>query len=73
MNKLKVDINELQRAISYLKKKHNPSYLELEITLENRLLIKSTNFEADSLIVTLYEESTNKMAEITSTERLPNE
>jgi hypothetical protein len=73
MNKLKVDIKELERAIAYLKKRHDPSCLELEITLEGRLLVKSTNFEADLLVVTLYEESTNKMAEVTSTERLPKE
>lgn len=73
MSKLKVDIKELERAINYLKKRHDPSCLELEVTLENRLLIKSTNFEADLLTVTLYEESTNKMAEVTSTERLPKD
>ncbi len=71
MSKLKVDLKELERAVSYLKKKHDPSVLELEITIEGRLLVRSTNFEADLLTVTLFEESTNKMAEVTLTERLP--
>lgn len=71
MSKLKIDLKELERAVSYLKKKHDPSALELEITIEGRLLVRSTNFEADLITVTIFEESTNKMAEVTLTERLP--
>ena len=67
---MKFTITDIEKAIEYIKKHCHAEYIRLEFDERNRLLIKATDLGGSSITITVFEESTQKMAEVTRTDRL---
>lgn len=65
----KIDIKELEKAVKYIKDKLLLTHVELELSVNDRVLLKA-GADDHAVIITLYRADTNKFADITETRRL---
>lgn len=71
---MKYDMNELDKALKYIRANNGPTSIDIELDPLQRLVIKFTDsLGGDLNSITIYPEiggNTSKFAEVTKTERL---
>jgi tricorn protease-like protein len=71
MSKMKIDLQELKKAIAFIEKHGRLTEVTLEIDINNRMLITySEPMGGDLVTIRLYDSDTEKMADVTTTTRL---
>lgn len=63
-------IADLEKALAFLKKEGQTMYVQIEIGELGRMIINSGDMSGNRVTITVYEESTAKMPDVTRTERL---
>lgn len=66
----KYSINDIERGVDFLKKKCQATYVILEIDELGRLKLKGSDISGNIVTITIYHEETQKMPDVTKTERL---
>lgn len=67
---MKVDIKELEKAISFFKKNGDPAEVTVDFDTLGHFRMRAYTDLSGQVTVTLYESDSRKMAEVTKTERL---
>lgn len=66
----KYTIADIEKGIEFLKKHCMAVYVELEFDELGRLTLRGGDLAGNRVLITIFDESTNKMPELTRTERL---
>ncbi len=66
----KYTIGDLEKGIDFLKKKCQAVFVIIDIDELGRLLLKGSDITGNMITVVVFDESTQKMPEVTRTERL---
>lgn len=68
---MKIDVQELKRALAYAEKSGKLTEMNVEIDIHNRMVLQYTEpMGEDSVTIKIYDASTEKMADVTITSRL---